>query len=73
MHFVQPAKDQNPWHMHIFNTYTNIQQNKRVFYQKLWEELAGQMTYPTYASFSNKGATLHAAREVRMIRNSVPT
>jgi hypothetical protein len=32
--------------MHIFNIYTNIQQNKRLLTQKLWEELAGQMTYP---------------------------
>jgi hypothetical protein len=31
--------------MHIFNIHTNIQQNKRLFTQKLWEELAGQMTH----------------------------
>ena len=39
-------ENQNPWHMHIFNIHTNIQQNKRLLTQKLWEELAGQMTYP---------------------------
>jgi hypothetical protein len=32
--------------MHIFNIHTNIQQNKRFLTQKLWEDLAGQMTYP---------------------------
>jgi hypothetical protein len=32
--------------MHIFNIYTNIQQNKILLTQKLWEELAGQMMYP---------------------------
>ena len=29
-------ENQNPWHMHIFNIHTNIQQNKRLFIQKLW-------------------------------------
>jgi hypothetical protein len=32
--------------MHIFNIHTNIQQNKRLLTQKLWEELARQMIYP---------------------------
>jgi hypothetical protein len=32
--------------MHIFNIHTNIQQNKRLLTRKLWEELAGKMTYP---------------------------
>jgi hypothetical protein len=32
--------------MHIFNIHTNIQQNKRLLAQKMWEDLAGQMTYP---------------------------
>jgi hypothetical protein len=31
--------------MHIFNIHANIQQNKRLFIQKWWEELAGQMMY----------------------------
>jgi hypothetical protein len=39
-------ENQNPWHMHIFNIHTNIKQNKRFLTQKLWEELAGKMTYP---------------------------
>jgi hypothetical protein len=32
--------------MHIFNIHTNIQQNKRLHIQKLWGEVAGQVTYP---------------------------
>jgi hypothetical protein len=32
--------------INIFNIHTNIKQNKRLLTQKLWEELAGQMTYP---------------------------
>jgi hypothetical protein len=32
--------------MHIFNIHAIILQNKRLFIQKLWEELVGQMTYP---------------------------
>jgi hypothetical protein len=32
--------------MLIFNIHTHIQQNKRLLIQILWEELAGQMTYP---------------------------
>jgi hypothetical protein len=50
--FQQPVilpninENQNPPHMHIFNIYTNIQQNKRLLTQKPWEELAGQMMYP---------------------------
>jgi hypothetical protein len=45
---VFPNIDENksPWHMHIFNIHTNIQQNKKLLTQKLWEDLAGQMTYP---------------------------
>jgi hypothetical protein len=39
-------ENQNPWHMHIFNIHNNIQHNKRLLTQKLWEELAGQMMYP---------------------------
>jgi hypothetical protein len=39
-------ENQNPSHMHIFNIHTNIQQNKRLLTEKLWEELARQMTYP---------------------------
>jgi hypothetical protein len=41
--FPNIDENQNPWHMHIFNIHTNIQQNKRLLTQKLWEELAGQM------------------------------
>jgi hypothetical protein len=44
--FPNIDENQNPWHMHIFNIHTNIQQNKRLLTQKLWEELARQMTYP---------------------------
>jgi hypothetical protein len=38
---IFPNIDENqiPWHMHIFNIHTNIQQNKRLLTQKLWEEL----------------------------------
>jgi hypothetical protein len=39
-------ENQNSWHTHIFNTHTNIQKNKRLLTQKLWEDLAKQMTYP---------------------------
>jgi hypothetical protein len=40
-------ENQNPWHMHIFNIHTNMQQNKRLFTQELWGgELTGQMMYP---------------------------
>jgi hypothetical protein len=39
-------ENQHPWHMHIFSIHTNIQQNKRILIQKLWEEIAGQMMYP---------------------------
>jgi hypothetical protein len=50
--------------MHIFNIHTNIQQNKRLLTQELWEELAGQMTYPICNIFliSNKGAKLQQER-----------
>jgi hypothetical protein len=44
--FPNIDENQNPWHMHIFSIHTNIQQNKRFLTQKLWEELAVQMTYP---------------------------
>jgi hypothetical protein len=44
--FSNNSENQNPWHMHILNIHTNIQQNKRIFTLKLWEELAGQVTYP---------------------------
>jgi hypothetical protein len=44
--FPNIHESQNPWHMHIFNIHTNIQQNKRLLIQKLWEELNGQITYP---------------------------
>jgi hypothetical protein len=43
--FSNIYENQNPWHMHVFNIHTNIQQNKRLFTHKLWEELVGQMTY----------------------------
>jgi hypothetical protein len=46
--FSTNKENQNPWHMHIFNIHTKIQQNKRLFTQKLWEELAGQMIYPIW-------------------------
>jgi hypothetical protein len=39
-------ENQNPWHMHIFNIHTNIQQKKTLLTQNMWEKLAGQMTYP---------------------------
>jgi hypothetical protein len=41
-------KNKNSWRMHISNIHTNIQQNKRLLTQELWEELAGQMMYPIY-------------------------
>jgi hypothetical protein len=44
-------ENQNLWSKHIFNIHTNIQQNKRLFTQKLWEELAGQITYPICFKF----------------------
>jgi hypothetical protein len=53
-------ENQNSWHMHIFNIHTNIQQNKRLLTQKLWEDLAGQMTYPI--TLLNKGAKLQQER-----------
>jgi hypothetical protein len=31
--------------------HTNIQQNKRLLTQKLWEELAGQMTNPVHVMY----------------------
>jgi hypothetical protein len=43
--FSNINENQNPWHMHIFNIHTKIQKNKRLLTQKLWEKLAGQMTY----------------------------
>jgi hypothetical protein len=46
--FSNMNENQNPWHMHIFNIHSNIQQNKRLLTKKLWEELAGQITYPIF-------------------------
>jgi hypothetical protein len=51
-------ENQNLWHMHICIIHTNIQHNKRLFIQKLWEDLAGQMMYPIqnmYSHFSTRG------------------
>jgi hypothetical protein len=39
-------ENQNISHVHIFNNYTNIHRYKRVFTQKLWEELVRQVMYP---------------------------
>jgi hypothetical protein len=50
--------------MHIFNIHTSIQQNKRVFSKKVWEEFVGQMTYPVCdIYFQKRGKT--PAREVK--------
>jgi hypothetical protein len=45
--------------MQIFNIHTNIQQKKRLLIEKLWEELAGQMTYPIICNihFQKRGKT----------------
>jgi hypothetical protein len=40
------------------NIHSNIQQNKRVFAQKLWEESVAQMTY----TICNKGIKLQQDR-----------
>jgi hypothetical protein len=46
-------ENQNPWHMHIFNIHANIQQNKKLFIQKQWEDLAAQMMYPIWNMYSH--------------------
>jgi hypothetical protein len=46
-------ENQIPWHLHIFNIHANIQKNTRLFIQKLWEELAGQMVYPIWNTYSH--------------------
>jgi hypothetical protein len=66
--------------LHIFDIQTNIQQNKRIFAQKLWKELAGQMTYPICniyfqikgQNFSNRGQnSMEIYHSLEMLTNKL--
>jgi hypothetical protein len=52
-------ENRNP--LPIINRHTNIQQNKKVFTQNMWKDLAGPMKYINNINitlFSNKGSEI---------------